>query len=255
MNTSEINVSALELFHVSKVKPVLLGNAVTELDVIHDVTITVSKGEILTLIGPSGSGKSTFLRMLNRLEDPSSGQIRLFGEDIAGIDLRDLRRRVGMVSQTPALLAGSVASNVSYGPRLRGLPCDLGRYLDMVGLERGLLDRPASTLSIGQQQRMAIARALANEPEVLLLDEPTSALDQTASRNILDLICTLNRELGLTAVMVTHIMDHARAVATSVVLLVGGAVVEVGRAAEFFSGPSTEIGRRFLRGELVADER
>lgn len=242
--------AAVELIHVSKTKPVVLGDSVTQLQVIEDVSFSVPKGEILALVGPSGSGKSTLLRMINRLEDPTSGRINLFETNISSLDVRELRRRVGMVFQTPALIAGTVADNVSYGPRLRREDCDPGEYLDLVQLERDLLHRPATALSVGQQQRMCIARALANRPEALLLDEPTSALDQTAANTVLDLICRLNRELGLTVIMVTHLMEHARAVGTQVVLLVRGAKIEEGPADAFFRGPATEIGRRFLQGEL-----
>ena len=245
-----VHTPAVELIHVSKTKPVLLGDSVTQLQVIQDVSFSVPKGEILALMGPSGSGKSTLLRMINRLEDPTAGQISLFGTDISSLDVRELRRRVGMVFQTPALIAGTVADNVSYGPRLRGEGCDPSEYLDLVQLERDLLNRPATALSVGQQQRMCIARALANRPEVLLLDEPTSALDQTAANTVLDLVCRLNRELGLTVIMVTHLMEHARAVGTQAVLLVRGAKIEEGPADAFFASPATEIGRRFLQGEL-----
>ncbi len=245
-----VRTPAVELVYVSKTKPVLLGDSVTRLQVIQDVSFSMPKGEILALMGPSGSGKSTLLRMINRLEDPTAGQINLFGTDISSLDVRELRRRVGMVFQTPALIAGTVADNVSYGPRLRQEDCDPGEYLDLVQLERDLLNRPATALSVGQQQRMCIARALANHPEVLLLDEPTSALDQTAANTVLDLVCRLNRELGLTVIMVTHLMEHARAVGTQAVLLVRGAKIEEGPADAFFASPATEIGRRFLQGEL-----
>ncbi|NMB10757.1 MAG: ATP-binding cassette domain-containing protein [Firmicutes bacterium] len=245
---------AIELEQVGKVKPVLLGDSVKELEVIKDVSFCLGKGEVLALIGPSGSGKSTLLRMINRMEDPTSGSILLCGLDIAELNVRELRRIVGMVSQTPALLPGTVADNIAYGPKLRGQRCDPGRYLGLVNLETDLLSRPASALSIGQQQRMCIARALANEPEILLLDEPTSALDQTAAHKIVTLLNQLNRELGLTVIMVTHLMEHAQAVATRVALLVRGQLIEEGPAAEFFAEPSTTIGRKYLQGELTDDE-
>ena len=130
----------------------------------------------------------------------------------------------------------------------------MAKYLKLVDLEADLLQRPASALSIGQQQRMCIARALANEPEILLLDEPTSALDQTAAHKIVTLLNQLNRELGLTVIMVTHLMEHAQAVATRVALLVRGQLIEEGPAAEFFAEPSTTIGRKYLQGELTDDE-
>lgn len=248
-------MNAIELSHVSTAKPVLLGDSLTELEVIRDVSLSVPEGEILGLIGPSGSGKSTLLRMINRMEDPTSGRIFLFGSDITELDVKELRRRVGMVSQTPALLPRDVADNIAYGPNLRGEPCNPGDYLEHVGLERELLRRPASALSVGQQQRMCIARALANHPDVLLLDEPTSALDRTASRNIVELILRLNEKLGLTVIIVTHVMEHAQALATRVAMLVGGSLIEEGAALDFFENPATETGRKFLRGELAEDGR
>ncbi|NMB24633.1 MAG: phosphate ABC transporter ATP-binding protein [Firmicutes bacterium] len=241
---------AVELKQVSKTKPVLLGDTVTPIEVIKDVSITVERGQVLALIGPSGAGKSTLLRMLNRLEDPSSGSILLEGSDIAQMDVRELRRRVGMVSQTPALLPGTVGDNIAYGPNLRGEHCHPQRYLELVNLEQDLLHRPASALSIGQQQRMCIARTLANRPDVLLLDEPTSALDQTSANTVMNLIGRLNRELSLTVILVTHLMEHAQLIATQVGLLVKGQLVETGPANQFFQEPETEIGRKFLRGEL-----
>lgn len=244
------NLPVLELSHLNKVKPVVVGDSLTELEVIRDLSLVIPKGEVLALIGPSGSGKSTLLRLINRMEEPTSGSILLYGSDIQNMNVRKLRRRVGLVSQTPALLPGTVGENVSYGPKLRGEPCDTESYLDLVGLEANLLQRPASALSIGQQQRMCIARALANEPEVLLLDEPTSALDQAAAQNIINLVCHLSHQLALTVIMVTHVMKHAQAVATRIALLVHGSLVEEGEASKFFDKPTTKTGRQFLRGEL-----
>ncbi len=244
------DLPAIELSHLNKVKPVLLGDTLTELEVINDLSLVIPKGEVLALIGPSGSGKSTLLRMINRMEEPTSGSILLYGSDIQNMNVRELRRRVGMVSQTPALLPGTVGENITYGPKLRGEPCDAAHFLDLVGLDEDLLQRPASALSIGQQQRMSIARALANNPEVLLLDEPTSALDQTAAHNIIHLISNLSHKLALTVIMVTHVMEHAKAVATRISLLVHGSLVEESEAYKFFAGPVTEAGQKFLRGEL-----
>ena len=209
-----VHTPAVELIHVSKTKPVLLGDSVTQLQVIQDVSFSVPKGEILALMGPSGSGKSTLLRMTNRLEDPTAGQISLFGTDISSLDVRELRRRVGMVFQTPALIAGTVADNVSYGPRLRRENCDPGEYLDLVQLERDLLNRPATALSVGQQQRMCIARALANHPEVLLLDEVSAA---ASDDNALQLATCLART-GQQILLVSH-RDADAAVAGDVIAL------------------------------------
>ena len=247
------DMPGIELVQVCKIKPVILGDTLTQIEVIKDVSFSVQQGSVLALLGPSGSGKSTLLRMINRLEDPSSGSILLGNSNISKLDVRELRRRVGMVSQTPALLPGTVGDNIAYGPRLRGETCDPGKYLRLVNLEHDLLTRPASALSIGQQQRMCIARTLANDPEVLLLDEPTSALDQTAANTIMNLIGRLNKELSLTVILVTHLMEHAQIIASQVALLAKGQLVEEGPAPEFFQDPQTEVGRKFLRGELTDD--
>ncbi|NPV53893.1 MAG: phosphate ABC transporter ATP-binding protein [Firmicutes bacterium] len=240
--------------NIYKRKLIAISGRLNEVEVLRDVSFGVRGGEVTALLGPSGSGKSTVLRILNRLEDPSSGQVLLDGVDTCSLDVRALRQRVGMVFQVPALLGGTVRDNILYGPRMRQRRCDVAMYLDMVGLERELQDRPATALSVGQQQRVAIARALANEPEVLLLDEPTSALDGKAAHNILDLILRFNSSLGLTVVIVTHILEHARAVADHVVLLVAGRKIEDGPAAKFFQPPSIEIGRGYLEGNLEVNE-
>ena len=170
-------MNAIELSHVSTAKPVLLGDSLTELEVMRDVSLSVPEGEILGLIGPSGSGKSTLLRIINRMEDPTSGRIFLFGSDITELDVKELRRRVGMVSQTPALLPGDVADNIAYGPNLRGEPCNPGDYLEHVGLGASCSEaclRPVCRATAKDVH----STGLANHPDVLLLDEPTSALDR-----------------------------------------------------------------------------
>lgn len=243
----------LQFVAVSMERPVRISGKLRDEPVLNEVSFSLAAGEILCLLGPSGAGKSTVLRLANRLEEPTGGRILLDGQDIASLDVRELRRRVGMVFQVPALLEGTVADNIAFGPRLRQQECDIARHARMVGLGDELLGRPATELSVGQQQRVGVARALANGPEVLLMDEPTSALDVAAARDILELVGELHRDLGLTVVIVTHVLEHARAVADHVVLLVHGSVVEDGPAAEFFAAPRTEMGRRYLAGELRED--
>lgn len=247
-------VPKLQFVAVSKERPVRIAGKLRDEPILHKVSFSLAPGEILCLLGPSGAGKSTILRLANRLEEPTAGRIFLDGQNIASLDVRELRRRVGMVFQVSALLEGTVAENIAFGPHLRQQECDAARYARMVGLGEELLPRPATELSVGQQQRVGIARALANGPEVLLMDEPTSALDVAAARNVLDLIRDLHRQLGLTVVIVTHVLEHARAVADHVVLLVHGSVVEDSPAGEFFTAPRTEIGRRYLAGELQDGE-
>ena len=138
----------------------------------------MSGGEITAVVGPSGAGKSTLLRAVNRLVEPSSGEVYLDGEPTSALDPLALRRRVRIVSQIPALFGGSVEEAVLYGARLSGKDADPRRLLQMVGLDASLRGRDPRALSVGQQQRVSIARALALGPEALLLDEPTSALDK-----------------------------------------------------------------------------
>ena len=152
------------------------------------------------LLGPSGSGKSTVLRLLNRLAEPDAGAVRFHGEDVRSLDPLELRRRAVLVPQLPAPLPGTVADNVRYGPGLLGKDADVGRCLAAAGLDESYADREAGRLSVGEQQRVMLARALALDPEVLLLDEPTSALDESARD---DVERTLER-LDTSFVLVTH---------------------------------------------------
>ena len=158
-----------------------------------------------------------------------------------------------MVFQTPALFRGTVFENISYGPRLYETNISISiaeHYLKTVGMGDIDPNRDVETLSVGQQQRVSFARALANEPKVLLLDEPTSALDPSAANNLLDLVKKINHNLGLSIIMVTHVMEHARRIADRVCLLVNGRIVESGEAASFFNDPGTAIAQKFIRGEL-----
>jgi putative ABC transport system ATP-binding protein len=234
-------------------------NAARRIQVLRGISLSIPDGRMTALIGPSGAGKSTLLRLLNRLEDPDEGRVLLDGTPVQQVDVLDLRRRVAMVFQQPALFEGTVAENVAYGPCLRDAWCApdtqrVGDLLRVVGLPPDYAERNADQLSVGEQQRVAIARALANEPEVLLLDEPTSALDPGAARRVLAAVRDINASLGLTVVMVSHAIDHARAVAQRVVLLVQGEKIEEGDAEPFFREPATDLARRFLAGDLQPEE-
>lgn len=203
--------------------------------ILTDVSFHVPSGQILAIIGPSGSGKSSLLRLVNRLDEPTAGDILLAGGPYRSLAVTELRRLVGMVFQAPALFDGTVADNIAYGPRLRGATraeqrAQAETCLARVGLEPDLLDRDSATLSGGQQQRVAFARALANDPAVLLLDEVTSALDPASSAHIEALILSLSRGEGLTILLVTHDLGLARRVADQVLVLAGGRVVEGGAA-------------------------
>jgi ABC-type methionine transport system ATPase subunit len=204
-------------------------------------------GSITAVVGPSGAGKSTLLRAINRLIEPTAGEIYLDGEPTSGMDPLDLRRRVGMVFQLPALFGATVEEATLYGARLAGKDADAGRLLEMAGLDASFKYKAPHALSVGEQQRVSIARTLALEPEALLMDEPTSALDEAARRRIEDLIRELNASLGLTLVVVSHDLDQVERVADRVVVLVRGRSEGEWDRDEFFSGPG-ERARRYISG-------
>jgi len=200
-----------------------------------DISFALEQGEVLAVVGPSGAGKSTLLRLLNRLDEPTSGEILLKGVNTKTLPPRELRRRIGMVMQRAYLFPGTVAENLAYGPRQHNHSLsaeEINHLLEQVGLT-GYAGRNALTLSGGEAQRVAITRALANQPEVLLLDEPTSALDEAARRGIEILLESLVRQRHLTCVWVTHNMEQARAVADKVL------VIEAGKSTAY--GPVHEV--------------
>jgi putative ABC transport system ATP-binding protein len=176
------------------------------------------------VVGPSGSGKSTLLRLLNRLADPDRGSIAFRGEPIDACDPLRLRREVSLVPQLPALLEGSVESNLRYAADLAGQPLDAARCLRLAGLDPGFAGREVDRLSVGEQQRAMLGRALAQKPDVLLLDEPTSALDHDARDAIEATLEGLRGELGISIVLVTHDPDQARRMSDQVVRMKNGRV-------------------------------
>jgi len=211
-----------------------LGRVVGTKTILSSISFEVAPSELLGIVGPSGSGKSSLLRLLNRLDEPTSGTAFLDRQDYRQIPPRELRRRVGMVTQRPFLFPGDVAANLRFGPAHRGQSlseADIASLLDQVGLP-GFAGNDAAVLSGGEQQRVSLARTLANQPEVLLLDEPTSALDDEAKRGIEGLIAGLAREHGLACVMVTHDRDQARRICQRVVLLEAGRLVQTGTVME-----------------------
>jgi putative ABC transport system ATP-binding protein len=211
-----------------------LGRRVGDVSVVTGISLDVYHGEMLGIVGPSGSGKSSLLRLLNRLDEPTSGTVFLDGQDYRQLSPRELRRRVGMVTQRPFLFPGNVAGNIRFGPLQRGeivADEDIARLLERVGLP-GFAGREVANLSGGEQQRVSLARALANHPEILLLDEPTSALDEQARTGVEQLICNLVKDTSLTCVMVTHDRDQARRMCDRVALLEAGRLIQYGKPAE-----------------------
>ncbi|CAI9283677.1 unnamed protein product [Lactuca saligna] len=198
--------------------------------ILQNVSLDIPSGKIIGIIGPSGSGKSTLLRALNRLWEPASGTVFLDGKDITGLDVLQLRRKVGMLFQLPVLFEGTVADNIRYGPQLKGKKLsdqEVYKLLTFADLDSSFFNKHGNELSVGQAQRVALARTLANEPEVLLLDEPTSALDPISTQNIEDLMMKLKSSKGMTIVMVSHSIKQIQRIADVVCVLVGGEIVEV----------------------------
>ena len=227
--------------------------------VLRDINLSVSKGEVLSIIGASGSGKSTMLRCINLLETPTSGQILYHGKDITGHDmnLSQYRAKVGMVFQSFNLFNNMTALNncitgqVSVLKRSREEAEAIAmKYLERVGMAPYINARP-SQLSGGQKQRVAIARALAMEPEALLFDEPTCALDPQMVGEVLDVMRSLAED-GLTMIVVTHEMAFARDVSSNVVFMSGGVICEEGKPHDIFENPQNPKTREFLTRFLGA---
>jgi putative ABC transport system ATP-binding protein len=197
---------------------------------VDTVDFEVEPGDVFVIFGPSGAGKSSLLRLLNRLDEPSSGTVRLRGQDYRDIPPQRLRKQVGMVPQQPTLIDGTVAENVSWGPRLRGEPVGRERVndlLDRLGLS-GFADREAGDLSGGEAQRVAIARTLYNEPDIVLLDEPASSLDADAARQVETLLSDVMRDLSITAILVTHDTERARRLGSRGIRMEDGRVARRG---------------------------
>ena len=182
--------------------------------------------------GPSGCGKSTLLRLLNRLSDPDRGRVLYRGEDVRELDPLALRREVMLMPQLPALIEGTVADNVRFAAGLAGTEPDVEHLLDLAGLDASYADRDAAKLSVGEQQRAMLARALVAEPKVLLLDEPTSALDEVARTAVEATLRDLLDRLEISIVLVTHDLEQARRMADWVVRMDAGQTIGQGPVRE-----------------------
>ena len=241
----------IDIEHVSKTFMVKK----TEVRALRDVSIHVDKGEIYGIVGFSGAGKSTLIRLVNRLETPDEGTVRVAGQDLAGLKgkaLHAMRRRIGMVFQQFNLLEGkTVYHNVA-------IPLIL-EHRSRAEIEKRVMeilafvelsdkrDAYVSQLSGGQKQRVGIARALATSPEILLCDEATSALDPQTTESILKLLKRVNRELGITILLITHQMQVIQLICDRVAVMEDGRVLEEGTVLEVFGTPKEEVTRRFVR--------
>jgi len=232
--------------------------------VLKDISMKIPEKRVTAIIGPSGCGKSTFLMTLNRLIDLVNGarvkgKILLDGKNIfnPGIDLTKLRKKVGMVFQKPNPLPKSIYENIAYGPKVHGvkdrktLDSIVEKCLRVVGLWDDVKDRlqdSAFELSVGQQQRLCIARTLAVKPEVLLMDEPCSALDPTTTRKIEELIQTLKN--NYTVVVVTHNMQQANRISNYTAFLYLGRLIEYGPTQEIFTKPKNKLTKDYINGKF-----
>ena len=228
---------------------------------IDDVTLSIGSGDIFGIIGESGAGKSTLVRCINLLEKPTSGTVAIDGRDVTslrGRDLRELRADIGIIFQRFSLFEQrTVLDNVIFPATLASTgkrvsraeaPERARKLLALVGLE-GKEGSYPSQLSGGQQQRVAIARALMTSPKTLLCDEATSALDTLTTSQVLDLLGRINRELGVTIVLITHSLAVARRICNHVAVMDHGRVVEQGTAEEIFSNPQADVTRALLQFE------
>lgn len=225
----------------------------SERPVIDRLSFAIDDGELVVLVGPSGCGKTTTLRLINRLASPTSGTVRIDGDDIAGADPAQLRRNIGYVIQQIGLFPHrSVADNIATVPRLLGwdkarTAARVEELVTLVGLDEGLLGRYPNALSGGQQQRVGVARALAANPSVLLMDEPYSAVDPVVRHHLQDELLALHQRVGTTIVLVTHDVDEAIRLGDRVALFgTHGRIEQFASPDELLSRPATEYVTEFL---------
>lgn len=230
--------------------------------ILKDVSVTIPDKKITCIIGPSGCGKSTLLKSLNRLLDMNeqvhiSGKVLVDGEEVygPGVEVTHIRRKMGLLSQRPCPLPMSIYDNIAYGCRIHGirnrkkLNLVVRHYLQATGLWDEVKDRlytPAARMSIGQQQRLCLARGLAVEPHFILADEATSALDPISSKKIEDLFLKLKEDYAI--VLVTHTLRQALRIADYVVFMYMGEIIEAGPAEQLFKNPQQELTKKYLSG-------
>ena len=236
-------------------------NKNTTVHALDNIDLDIYKGEIFGIIGLSGAGKSTLVRCINYLEIPTSGSVTYMGSDLSGMSvdkIRKTRQSMGMIFQQFNLLAQrNVLDNVCFPMEIAGVPKKKAEkraieLLELVGLEDRIKAYPAQ-LSGGQKQRVAIARAIANEPKVLLCDEATSALDPDTTKQILKLIREINKNLGITVVVITHEMKVIESICDRVAIIDHSKIAEIGTVTDIFSDPKSSIGKKLILGDSVKE--
>jgi D-methionine transport system ATP-binding protein len=232
-----------------------------EVKAVNNVSITIHDGEIFGIVGYSGAGKSSLLRCINLLERPTSGKITVDGMDLTKLDnkrLRQARLKIGMIFQHFNLVSQkTVAENIAFALKASKTPKDkiekrVDELLDMVGLA-DKKDVYPGQLSGGQKQRVGIARALANNPKVLLCDEATSALDPTTTKSILNLLKKINKELNITIVIITHEMDVVKEICHRMAIMENGRIVEQGNVYDIFASPKEQLTKEFIQSVVSFD--
>ncbi len=250
-------MSEISIRHLSKT----FQSADGTVEALKDVSIEISSGDIYGIIGMSGAGKSTLVRCINYLEVPSQGEVLIDGHELGSYsesELRAQRKNIGMIFQHfNLLMQKSVLENVCFPLYIQGKSKQEARkkaaeLLEIVGLYDKQKAFPAQ-LSGGQMQRVAIARALASDPQILLCDEATSALDPQTTSSILELLGNINRDFGITIVIITHQMSVVREVCRHVAILKEGVVIEEGLVSDIFSHPKTEVARELIRKDILTD--
>jgi phosphate transport system ATP-binding protein len=232
--------------------------------ILKDINLSIPEKSITCIIGPSGCGKSTFLKTLNRMHDETpevkiSGKVYVDDENIYGqnVNVIDTRKKMGLLAQRPCPLPMSIFDNIAYGPRIHGIKRRKAinqtviQYLQFVGLWDEVRERvrsSASRLSIGQQQRLCLARGLAIEPEYILGDEATSALDPLSTKKIEELFIKLKEKY--TVILVTHTLRQAKRIADHIIFMYLGKIIETGPTAEFFKNPRRQLTREYLSGSF-----
>lgn len=250
----------MSYIQLSQVKKEYRGKGTT-IHALDQINLTIESGEIFGIVGYSGAGKSTLLRLLNGLEQPTAGQVKIGSatvSELKGQSLRNFRQEVGMIFQHFNLLwSRNLLDNIALPLEITGMPKKerlekAQKLLKLVGLE-GREKAYPSQLSGGQKQRVGIARALANDPKLLLCDESTSALDPQTTDEILDLIADINKELGVTVVLITHEMEVIRKICHRMAVMEQGSIVELGKVIDIFTNPKKAVTKRFVQEETLPD--